>query len=478
MESKSHVKNFIGVVLSNISTILSGVFIGIVIPKLLSVEGFGFYKTFTLYVTYIGIFSFGIIDGIVLKFGGEDFEELEKKRFRTYFKWFILVNSMIAILIFVISQLFISDINNKFIFVAFSINIIFVNISGYFQQISQFTQRFKEYSLRRIIQSLLNIMLVCIFVILYQFYHQIDYKNFILCIVLINIILAVWYIHTYKLIIFGEAFSLSETKSEIKELIIIGLPLLISNICSVLIITLDSQIVNILFSTRDYAFYAFAYNILSLVNIATAAISTVLYPILKRNPLDRIMDVYPKIMSVLQIFLVGALTLYFPLSIFIEWFLPKYIDALPIFRVIFPSICFSTPIVVIMHNYYKTLNKSAVYFKKSIVVIFVSLLNISIAYLLYKSIISISIASIITLIFWYLYVEHELVKLFSINRRRNILYILFSLISFYTITFIDNYYFSSIIYLLVYLGLTFTFFPDILKFLKKFTKELKSETKS
>lgn len=478
MESKSHVKNFIGVVLSNISTILSGVFIGIVIPKLLSVEGFGFYKTFTLYVTYIGIFSFGIIDGIVLKFGGEDFEELEKKRFRTYFKWFILVNSMIAILILVISQLFISDINNKFIFVAFSINIIFVNISGYFQQISQFTQRFKEYSLRRIIQSLLNIMLVFIFVILYQFHHQIDYKNFILCIVLINIILAVWYIHTYKLIIFGEAFSLSESKLEIKELIIIGLPLLISNICSVLIITLDSQIVNILFSTRDYAFYAFAYNILSLVNIATAAISTVLYPILKRNPLDRIMDVYPKIMSVLQIFLVGALTLYFPLSLFIEWFLPKYIDALPIFRVIFPSICFSTPIVVIMHNYYKTLNKSAVYFKKSIVVIFVSLLNISIAYLLYKSIISISIASIITLIFWYLYAEHELVKLFSINRRRNILYILFSLISFYTITFIDNYYFSSIIYLLVYLGLTFTFFPDILKFLKKFTKVLKSETKS
>ncbi|MEE3699400.1 oligosaccharide flippase family protein, partial [Streptococcus uberis] len=434
MKINNTLKSFIGVVFSNISTILSGVFIGVIMPKLLSVEGFGFYKTFTLYVTYIGVFSLGIIDGIVLKYGGQNFEDIDQKRFRSFFKWYLFVNLVASIFVFLISLVFISDFENKFIFVAFSINIVFVNISGYFQQISQITQRFKEYSLRRIIQSILYIILVSIFVIVFHIQHEVDYRNFIISIILINIILSIWYIHTYKLIIFGEAFSLSETKSEIKELIIIGLPLLISNICSVLIITLDSQIVNILFSTRDYAFYAFAYNILSLVNIATAAISTVLYPILKRNPLDRIMDVYPKIMSVLQIFLVGALTLYFPLSLFIEWFLPKYIDALPIFRVIFPSICFSTPIVVIMHNYYKTLNKSAVYFKKSIVVIFVSLLNISIAYLLYKSIISISIASIITLIFWYLYAEHELVKLFSINRRRNILYILFSLISFYTIT--------------------------------------------
>ena len=72
MKTQSTLKNIFQVMMSNCSTILSGVFIGLLIPKIISVEGYGFYKTFTLYMTYVGIFHLGIADGIVLKYGGFD----------------------------------------------------------------------------------------------------------------------------------------------------------------------------------------------------------------------------------------------------------------------------------------------------------------------------------------------------------------------------------------------------------------------
>ena len=83
--SKKTIKSIIGVTLSNCTTILSGIVIGFLIPKILSVDSYGLYKTFTLYTTYIGFFSLGIIDGIVLDYGGYNFEKLNKEKFRSFF---------------------------------------------------------------------------------------------------------------------------------------------------------------------------------------------------------------------------------------------------------------------------------------------------------------------------------------------------------------------------------------------------------
>lgn len=84
-----------------------------------------------------------------------------------------------------------------------------------------------------------------------------------------------------------------DTLPEIVHLIQIGFPLLFANLCSTLILTLDRQFVNVLFDNATYAVYAFAYNMLSLVTVATSAISTVLYPTLKRVDLESIKTITP-----------------------------------------------------------------------------------------------------------------------------------------------------------------------------------------
>lgn len=466
MGNKNTLKHIFEVALSNCTTILSGIIVGFIVPKLLSVEGYGFYKTFTLYTTYLGLFNLGIIDGIVLDYGGVDYQAIERPVFRCYFRWYLSVHVFFAIL-FLLGGIFIADGEYKYIIIMLSINMIAVNLTGYFQQISQITQRFKEYSLRRILQSICNILIVVFMFLKYRVSGEVSYKYYITAMVLVNIILTFWYIYTYKDISIGESMPMREKTSNIKHLIKIGFPLLFANLCSTLILTLDRQFVNVLFDTSTYAVYAFAYSMLALVTVATSAIATVLYPTLKRTTEETMKENFSLLVSTMLIIIFGMETLYYPLRMFIFWFLPKYTESLIIFRIIFPGIAISSTITVVMHNYYKALGQNLVYFKKSIVVLVLSALANGIAYFIFKTTISISIASIITMIFWYIYVERYFVQRYKYDGNKNMGYLIIMMIAFYGITAISNISLSAIVYVIAYLTITFLLFKTTLNDIKK-----------
>ena len=167
INKKQVISHLIKVLFSNIVNIISGIVVGFIIPVVLDVEGYGFYKTFTLYVSYIGFFSLGIIDGIVLKYGSKNYNELNRERFRSYFFWYFIIHLIFTVFLIILS-LFIFQGEHRFIFLLFAIDIIATNVFGYFQQISQITMRFNELSIRTIVKSLLTILSVVILYVLHK----------------------------------------------------------------------------------------------------------------------------------------------------------------------------------------------------------------------------------------------------------------------------------------------------------------------
>ncbi|WMB30118.1 oligosaccharide flippase family protein [Streptococcus didelphis] len=164
-----------------------------------------------------------------------------------------------------------------------SFNIIFLNITGYYQQISQITLRFSEYSIVRFFQSILNILLVCFLILNIKYEYIPKYEIYILGVSLINCINMGWYLVRYKDISFGTNGNIFIVAKDFLLFIKIGFPLLFANITSTLILTLDRQFVNIFFDNTTYAKYSFAFSMVSLVTVATSAIATVIYPTLKEN---------------------------------------------------------------------------------------------------------------------------------------------------------------------------------------------------
>ena len=296
---KKNFKDILMVTISNFTTILAGVVTGFIIPKILNIEDYGLYKTFTLYSSYIGLLSLGIVDGIVLKYGNKDLEELELEKMRSIFSIYFSINIIFTLMIFFVCLTTLK--NNKVIFLFIALNIICTNITGYFQQISQITRNFKEYSFRNILKSFLNILIVLILYVMFKFNCTINYKMYVLMLLISNYFLTIWYMFTYKELIFGKRNTINSIKNDMKLLIKNGFPLLIANLCSTLLLTLDRQFVNVLFENEIYAIYAFAYNLLSLVTVAVSAISTVLFPSLKRAEKSKIMNEYKDYVSLIAL---------------------------------------------------------------------------------------------------------------------------------------------------------------------------------
>lgn len=464
---KNILKNIINISISNIIKLLSGVLVGFLLPKIIGITDYGYYKTFTLYSTYVGLFAIGITDGIYLKYGGLDYSSIDKREFRFYSRFYFFIEILFTLLL-VIFSVFLLNGEYRFIILCLSFYLLFNNITGYFQIISQITSRFKEFSSRNIIQSFLIAISIFVLLLLNKYCNYIvTYKIYMIIYINIIAFLSLWYIYTYRDIVFGKEIRISNKKSLIISIIKIGIPLLISNLCSSLILSIDRQFVSILFDTETYAIYAFAYNMLGLITTAFVAISTVIYPTMKKTNKETLGKNYSFFVSVILIISFLCLICYFPLNWFVNWFLPKYSNSLPIFRVIMPGLAVSSVITIVMHNYYKTEGKEIMFFVKSIIILAISCVANFVAYFLFKSTISISIASIFVMYIWYVLMEEYFIRSYKVKWIKNLIYMLLMTFGFYLITCWELWWASMLVYSVYMIIVTiFFYYKDFCRFLK------------
>ena len=462
---KKVVKNIILVAVSNILTLLAGILVGFVLPKIMTKVDYGYYKTFTLYFGYIGLFHFGFIDGIYLVYAGKKYKDLNFEKFRLYTRLLIVFQFIISLVISLISLFFINK-TIGIVFLCLGVNIIFNSLTCYYQFISQITGRFKELSFRNIIKAILTCVSILVLTLLFYFniLSNISYVLYIVIFTVIQVILTLWYIYTYKDITFGKSLPFKDELYDIKKLFKVGIPLLIANIVSSLILTIDRQFVSLLFNIEIYAVYAFAYNMLSLITTVISAISTVLYPTIKTYSEDRLKNDYNRLMAIITIIVGFCIGSYYPLKFILEKFLPQYVDSLQIFRIILPSLLISSSISMIMFNYYKSLNKQLLYFIISLIILFMSALANAIAYLLFQTTIAISIASVIIMGLWYIWVELLIIRRFKINPLNHILYIICIMLIFYVLSYmINNEFVGFFVYLLFYIIFSIVFYFNFFK---------------
>lgn len=462
MKNNNLKKSVIRIAFSNIITILSGILVGFIIPKIMGPNNYGIYKIYSLYLTYIGLFNIGFVEGIYIKYGGIDYKDLNKEKFRMYTKFLFFIQIVFTILLFFISFLFFKN-TYTIIFMLLALSIITKIMTSYFQFVSQLSSRFNELAFRNIINALLTIMSVVVLFALWKLnvYETLYYYIYIFVLIFIQFILAFWYVLTYKDIVFGKSASIKENYKELIELIKLGLPLLVANIVGTLILSMDRQFVSVLFDNSTYGIYSFAYNIIGLITTAISAISTVLYPSLKKKEKSKILDSYYKLSKYIMIILFGSMSGYYLLIPFINWFLVEYAYSISILRIIFPILIFQSLVTIVIHNYFKAFEKTKLIFYQSIFILIVSFLLNLFSYLIFKTVESISIASIITVFIWYMISEYSLLKTEKNKNIKNNIYLVLMLLN-YSINLFDVFYLELIRYLLFYFFITFLFyFNDI-----------------
>lgn len=457
----------------NILGLIVEIILALLIPGFLGLTEFGYFKIFTLYISYIGFAHLGFNDGIYIRYRNYEYAELPKENFRTYFRTLFLSQVIIAIIICLFYCVYFSDIKRYIIIVFVCINLIIVNSTCFLNYTNQITKRFDIFSKSRAALKLLNLIGALIISICGYKSHLL----FIVNITLANLIILIMYITSSKDIIFGKHINLVDVKEDIKKNISIGFFIMLGNFAGVFITAIDRLFVERLFQIEVFSLYSFAVNMVGVILIFIGSISLVVYPYISRLSFSSMSIKYKNLKSIINVTLGFSLCSYFFLIYIVNNFLPEYTLALSITKILFPTVLYSASINVISLNYYKSLGLQNEYTRNNIFALLTCIITNIIAVIVYKSEFSIATATLLTFILWMLYSDFYFIKVFNISLKLDHLYVFLLTVIFISTTFISSWLLGMTCFILSYTLLTFIVYKrELLNFLTINKEEKTNET--
>lgn len=229
--STSLKKGLMYVLIANFINLGFNLITNFVLPKELSVESYATIKTFQLYVSYAGLFHFGFVDGMYLKYGGKNVKEIRGEDLKTnlstlrFFEIFVtLICTIVALFL------------RREVLAFFALSILPLNLANYFKQLYQATGEFSLYG------KIMNANTILIFFANMMWIYLIKTDN-AQCFLLSNVIVyfIVWIaleLNCRKLVAGehrGTSFSLNELINNIKG----GILLTVGNLSSVVLTSMD-----------------------------------------------------------------------------------------------------------------------------------------------------------------------------------------------------------------------------------------------
>lgn len=430
---------------ANFLNFLMGFVTGFIIPKFLGIDDYAYLKVFTFYVTYVGVAHLGFLDGIYIKYGAYDYDDLPRKKFRGYVRFLIVFQVIEALALVLLAFLLIRN-ENRLNIVLFTIfNMIILNITNLWMFIHQITKRFKLFSINTILTKLLYVI-GCVLLILNGVR---GYNGYVILQTIINIIILFIYIYYNKELVFGKAESTKETFKEAKELIGIGFFVMIGNFMSVIILGIDRIFVDRLFTIKDFAIYSFAYTLISLFYILLNSLTMVIYPYLRRAKEDTYKSVYETIRISITMLMSVTLCGYFVIKFIVSSFLPQYTESFAILIFLVPTVIYSAQINILIANYYKIMQKTKEYTINNIMALFLSIITNIIAYFIYKDIASIAIATLVSFILWLIYSDLYFKKIIKVRVGRAYILDLSILAIFFFSAYFFKWYNGLVIYIVL-----------------------------
>ncbi|MCV3324655.1 oligosaccharide flippase family protein [Pediococcus ethanolidurans] len=351
MKIKEIFKNISYTLSSNLLTLLISALVILVVPKLVGVKEYGYFQLYLFYTTYVGIFPFGWIDGIYLRYGGKNYEDLDKQLFHSQFIMYVVSQCLIAIGIILTVIFFVADPQKKIVLLLTALCLIFFNVRAFVLFILQATNRISEYA-SITIQDRVIYLIVIVFVLLF------GERSFI-ALAIADLVAKCWTM-LYSLYVCRDFVSCRVTKFvlSVRELwlnVSSGIKLLIANFASLLIIGSIRFAIEKFWGVQTFGKVALTLSISSLAMTFVSAISLVLFPILRRSKRSKFHDTYITIRDITLITLLFFLFLYYPIEVILPMWLPKYNESLVYLSVLFPMCFYEGKFELLTNTFMKTL---------------------------------------------------------------------------------------------------------------------------
>lgn len=451
MENKGiqFIKNFSYTISSNLISLIISTLVVIVVPKLVGVEEYGYWQLYLFYSSYVGFLHFGWSDGIYLRYGGEEYSDLDKKAFSSQFYMMMLFQFFIAVIIVIVSLVFCNDNNRVFILTMVAINAVIVNVLSVLLLTLQATNRIKDYAQINIISRVTYILLIIIFL----FIGIREYRLMIVADLTGKALSLLYAIYACKDIVIKKLNTLNFSFAETTENIRVGIKLMFANIASMLIIGVVRFGIEYSWDVSTFGKISLTLSVSNLLMLFINATGIVIFPVLRKLSIEALPELYLIIRDILMAILFGVLVLYFPMNALLSTWLPNYTESLVFMALLFPISLYEGKMGLLINTYLKTLRKEKFIMKVNLIVLLLSVLSTILTTVIFRNLNAAVLSILLAIAIRSILAEIYLSKALKINVIKDIIYETTLAILFIVI----GWYINSIIGFVLYL-LTVSFY--------------------
>lgn len=352
-----------------ISTLI-GLSFTMLIPKVLGVEGYGYWQLIVFYATYLGVFYLGINDGIYLRNGGKDLNEMNRPAIAKISKCFFVIHSLVGCVIAICAIVLVPDKDRAFVLITTACYLPFFNIKGMLGQVMQAANNTKVSS----VANMIDRIVVFVAVIVGFVFSITDFRYYVIFYVVGGIFAATYCCYQARQILcFGgksDLFFVDEIKEDIKA----GVPLMISSFSALMITGVSRQIIDMRWEISAFSKISLALTMMNLILVFLNQSSLVLFPAIRKIGQSSQTELYTSLNRLINIIVPVVLVFYVPIGKLINAWLPEYHESIVYLGVLLPICIWDGKMNLLNNTYYKVLRMEKQLLLINIVTLFLNTL--------------------------------------------------------------------------------------------------------
>ena len=401
-------KNLIFALSAQTVSFLFSALMALFVPKLLNLEQYSYWQFFVFLSSFVGLFHFGLSDGIYLRHGGIELKDFDNKGIASQFYFMITLQVIICLCCIPVIYHYIDNENRLYVWINVAFYLIIANATWYLGYVFLAANRTSIYSISIIISKLTYILFILIIMIL----QTKSFKPYITFFVITQRIAFLYIAHHSKAFIFSRIYSIKKTITLAISNIKTGINLTLSNISSLLMLGIGRFLVDLSLGIEFFGLLSLSISITNFFLQFLNQVSLVLFPVLRQMEQHTITNQFLKLRSRLSLLLCFIPLCYIPLTECLSWWLPEYKLSCYYLAFLLPICIFDGKMQLLFNTYLKVLRKERYLLIVNIVSLLLSTVLTGAGLFMYNNIesvaISMTIAIAIRSIIANLYISKEL----------------------------------------------------------------------
>lgn len=369
------------------------------IPRLVSVEDFGYWRLFLLYAGYAGFLHLGFADGALLSWAGRSLNEFGRElalslRFLFWQQLVLLVPILVVLLLVLHSSV-------RFAAVAVVLFALITNSVSLLQYALQAAKVFRPVA----ISTFAPAGIFLLFTALFYVHRTPNFRNLIelYCLAWTCMVVYLWTCAGSPLS--GERRAMLSLG---KAYVSVGWPILLANGGFLLVQSADRLVVSSILPIREFAQYSLASGTMFVPVMAIITVYRVFFSHVASVEQDMRATVYAGTSRVLLFLWSLFLGYYFALDLFVHHFLPKYDGSLQIASILLFGVLPLAEIQILHMSYFCLHGKQTHFLYLTIAATIMSFSVALFTAIRMHSLVAVAVGQVMSLLFWWLINEWTL----------------------------------------------------------------------